>query len=116
MDTSTIHTRPDLLTNSASTQRLKSQENNESGNETIFDNDQDNKTNVGKETVSFSDTSIRLSASSSVKSSDKVDAIETSQQAQQVLNQLINNIQNDPAQAQAAHEKIFDSAVKSLLG
>ncbi len=116
MDASIIQTRPDTLITTASSQRTKSLENNEPAIETRSDNDQDDSLNVSKETVNLSDTSLKLSTSSPVKSSDQAAAIENKDQAQQALSQLIADFQSNPSQAQGAHSNIFDGAVKSLLG
>ncbi|MGZ4953827.1 MAG: hypothetical protein ACXV8Q_01835 [Methylobacter sp.] len=91
-------------------------ENNEPAIETRPDNDKDDSLQVPKETVNLSDTSLKLSTSSPVKSTDQPAAIENKDQAQQALSQLIADFQSNPSQAQAAHSNIFDGAVKSLLG
>ncbi len=116
MDTSTIQTRPNTLINTASSQRTNNLENNEPAIETRPDNDQDDSLQVPQETVKLSDKSLKLSTSSPVKSTDQAPAIENKDQAQQALNQLIADFQSNPAQAQGAHSRIFDGAVKSLLG
>ncbi|MGZ4996382.1 MAG: hypothetical protein ACXV8J_00935 [Methylobacter sp.] len=116
MDTSSIQSRPDALINTASSQRMKSLENNEPSTESRSDSDKDNSLNVSKETVKLSNASLKLSTSSPVKSSDQAAAIATKDQAQQALKQLMADFQSNPSQAQAAHSNIFDGAVKSLLG
>ncbi|MDO9269392.1 MAG: hypothetical protein Q7T96_09810 [Methylobacter sp.] len=116
MDASTIQSRQGTLITPASSQRPKSVENNEPSIETRSDNDQGDSLQVSKETVKLSDTSLKLSSSSPVKSSDQAASIENKDQAQQALSQLIANIQSNPSQAQGAHSNIFDGAVKSLLG
>jgi len=116
MDASTIQTRSDTPINSASSQRTKSSENNEPAIETQSDNDRDDSLQVSKETVKLSDTSLKLSTSSPVKSSDQAAPIENKDQAQQALKQLIADFQSNPSQAQGDHNNIFDGAVKSLLG
>lgn len=116
MDASTIQPRQDTLITSASPQRAKSMESNEPAIETRSDNDQDDNLQVPKETVKLSDTSLKLSTSSPVKSSDQAASIETKDQVQQALSQLIADFQSNPSQAQGAHSNIFASAVKSLLG
>jgi len=95
---------------------MKNLENNEPAVETRPDNAQDNSLQVPQETVNLSDKSLKLSTSSPVKSTDQTPAIENKDQAQQALNQLISDFQSNPAQAQGAHSRIFDGAVKSLLG
>lgn len=116
MDASIIQTRTDTLISTASAQRAKTMENNEPAVETQPDSDQDNNLNVTKETVNLSNTSLKLSTSSPVKSSDQPAAIETADQAQQALSRLIADFQSNPSQVQGAHSNIFDGAVKSLLG
>ena len=116
MDASTIQTRPDPIITTASSQRAKSVENNETTIETQPDNDQDDSLKVPKETINLSNTSLKLSTSSPVKSTDQPAAIENKDQAQQALSQLLSDMQSNPAQALGAHSKIFDGAVKSLLG
>jgi hypothetical protein len=91
-------------------------ESNEPSIETLPNNDQEGGLQASKETVRLSDASLKLSTSSPVKSSDQAASIESKDQAQQVLSQLIADIQSNPAQAQGAHSNIFDGAVKSLLG
>lgn len=115
MDASKIQPRQEPLITPTSSQRTKSLENNEPAIETRADNDQDDSSKISGETVKLSDASLKLSTSSPVKSSDR-SPIENRDQAQQVLNRLISDIQSNPSQAQGVHSKIFDSAVKSLLG
>lgn len=116
MDISATQPRQDTLITPTSSQQVKSLENNEPAIETRSDNDRDDNQQVSKETVKLSDTSLKLSASSPVKSSDQTASIENKDQAQQALSQLIADIQSNPAQAQGAHSNIFAGAVKSLLG
>jgi len=116
MDAISIQTRPDTLINAASSQRTKNLENNEPATESRPDSDQDDSRKVTKETINLSDASLKLSTSSPVKSSDQAAAIQNKDQAQQALNQLITDFQSNPSQAQAVHGKVFDGAVKSLLG
>jgi hypothetical protein len=117
MDASKLQPRSDAFINPVSSQRINNGlESNESAIETRSDNDQPGSSNVSGETVKLSDTSLKLSTSSPVKSSDKSAPIENKDQAQQALSQFIADIQSNPAQAQGAHSNIFASAVKSLLG
>jgi hypothetical protein len=116
MDAGTIQTRPDPIITTTPSQQAKGVEINEPAIETQPDNDQDDSLRTPKETISFSDTSLKLSTSSPVKSSDQPPAIENKDQAQQALSQLIADMQSSPAQALGAHSNIFDGAVKSLLG
>ncbi len=116
MDASTIQPRTDTLITAAASQRTKNVENNEPAIETRSDNDQDDSQKVSKETVKLSDTSLKLSTSSPVKSSDQATSIENKDQAQQALSQLLTDFRSNPSQAQGAHSNIFDGAVKSLLG
>lgn len=115
MDASKI-TRPDPLITTALSTRTKSVESNEPTIETRPDNDQDGSRNISNGSVNLSDTSLKLSTSSPVKSSDRSAPIENKDQAQQALNQLIADFQNNPSQAQGVHGNIFAGAVKSLLG
>jgi len=116
MDTTSIQKRPDTFISKASSQRTKSSENNESTIEAQSDNDRDDSLQVPKETIKLSNTSLKLSTSSPVKSSDQAVSIKNKDQAQQALSHLIADFQSNPFQALGAHGKIFDSAVKSLLG
>ncbi|MGZ8238344.1 MAG: hypothetical protein ACXW00_07945 [Methylobacter sp.] len=116
MDASKLQPRSDAFITSASSQRTNDLKSDESAIETRPNNDQPDSSSVSGETVTLSDTSLKLSTSSPVSSSDRPAPIENKDQAQQALSQLIADIQNNPAQAQAAHSNIFDSAVKSLLG
>lgn len=116
MDAGKIQPRQEPLITPTSSQRTKSLESNESAIETRADNDQDDSSKVSGETVKLSNTSLKLSTSSPVKSSDRSAPIENKDQAQQALNQLISDIQSNPSQAHAAQSKVFSSAVKSLLG
>jgi hypothetical protein len=117
MDASKILPRQDSLIAAASAQRASSVESNESAIETQSDNDQDNSSTVSSSaTVKFSDASLKLSASSPVKSTDRSASVENSDQAQQLANRLYADFQSDPSQAQAAHSNVFAGAVKSLLG
>ncbi|HEY8160119.1 MAG TPA: hypothetical protein VIF10_15595 [Methylobacter sp.] len=116
MDASKLQPRSDTFISPASSLRTNDLKSSESAIETRPDNDQDDSSNVSGGTVKLSDTSLKLSTSSPVKSSDRSAPIENKDQAQQALSQLIADIQNNPAQAQGAHSNIFDRAVKSLLG
>lgn len=116
MDPISTQPRQDAFITPVSSQRAKSLENNEPAIENRPDNDQDDSSKVSSETVKLSDTSLKLAASSPVKSTDELAQIETKDQARQVLNRLLSDFQNNPAQAQAAHNNIFAGAVKSLLG
>jgi hypothetical protein len=116
METSSVQPRPEALITPTSSQRLKSPENNEPIIETRSDNDQDDGQKVSRETVKLSDASLKLSATSSVKSSDKAAPIENTVQAQEVLSNLKADIENNPVQARGAQSHVFSGAVKSLLG
>lgn len=116
MNASKIQPRQEPLITQTSSQRTKGLESNEPAIETRSDIDQDDSSKVSDETLQLSDTSLKLSTSSPVKSSDRPAPIENRDQAQQALNQLVSDIQSNPAQTQGVHSKIFASAVKSLLG
>jgi len=116
MDISTIQQRPEALITPASSPRTKSLESNEPAIETRSDNDQDDSPTVSAETVKLSDTSVKLSSSSPVKSTDRAAPIEDKDQAQQAIKQLLADFQSNPSQAHGAHSNIFAGAVKSLLG
>lgn len=116
MDASKVQARQEALITPPSSQRTKGLESNEPAIETRADNDRDDSSTVSGETVKLSDTSLKLSTSSPVKSSDRSAPIADKDQAQQALSQLIADIQSNPSQAQGAHGNIFDGAVKSLLG
>jgi hypothetical protein len=116
METSSVQARPETLINPAASQRLQTPEKNEPAIETQSDNDQDDSQKVSKETVKLSDTSLKLSANSPVKSSDKPAPIENSAQAQEVASNLKADIENNPVQARGAQSQVFSGAVKSLLG
>lgn len=100
---------------SVSSQRAKSLESKESAVETKSDNDQDD-VKVPAEMVKLSDTSVKLSSFSTVKSSDRPTSITNKDQAKQSLKQLVSDMQSNPAQASAAQGNIFSGAVRSLLG
>lgn len=116
METSSVQARPETLINPAASQRLQTPEKNEPAIETQSDNDQDDSQKVSKETVKLSDTSLKLSANSPVKSSDKPAPIENGAQAQEVASNLKTDIENNPIQARGAQSHVFSGAVKSLLG
>ncbi len=116
MDASIIKPRPEALITAASPQRTKNLENNEPAVENRADNNQDDSQKVPTETIKLSDTSLKLSTSSPVKSSDKPASIENEDQAQQALSQLLADFQSNPSLAQNAHSNVFAGAVKSLLG
>jgi hypothetical protein len=111
-----IQPRQDALPSLGSSQLTKSLENNEPAIEIQADNDPDDSPKVSIETVKFSDTSLKLSASTPVQSSDQAALIETKDQAQQALSQLLADFQSNPSQAQGAQSNVFSGAVKSLLG
>ncbi|WP_432740592.1 hypothetical protein ABXJ76_11345 [Methylobacter sp. G7] len=115
MDASKVQPRQEPLITTTS-QRAKSLEKNESSIETRSTNEQDDSSKISTPTVQLSDTSIRLSASSPVKSSDRSAPIENKEQAQQMARQIIADFQSNPAQAQGTHSNITENAVKSLLG
>jgi hypothetical protein len=114
--TTTIQSGQGTLIAPASSQRLKSPESNESAIETRSDSGQDDRSTVSGETVNLSDTSVKLSSSSPVKSTDRFAPIENKDQAQQVLNQLLADFQSSPSLAQNSHSNVTENAVKSLLG
>jgi hypothetical protein len=116
MDANTIQPRQDAFVTPPSSQRTNGLSNNEPAIENQLNNNQDDSSKVSPETVNLSDTSLKLSASSPVKSSDEFASIESKDQARQVLDQLISDFQSNPAQALAAHSNVFSGAVKSLLG
>jgi len=123
MDTSAIQSRQDALLAQVSAQRAKNLESNETAVETRPDNDQDDSLQVSSdavktsgETVNLSDTSLKLSTSSPVKSTDRSPPIENRDQAQQALSQLLADFKSNPAQARGAQSNVFAGAVKSLLG
>lgn len=116
MATTTIQSGQGVLITPASSQRTKNLESNEPAIETRSDNDQDDSQQVSGETVNLSDTSVKLSSSSPVKSSDKSAPLENKDQAQQALKQLLADFQSNPAQSHGTHSYITENAVKSLLG
>ena len=115
MDASKVQARQEPLITTTS-QRAKSVEKNESAIETRSTNEQDDSSKVSTQTVQFSDASLKLSASSPVKSSDRTAPIENKEQAQQAARQIITAFQSNPAQAQGTHSNVTENAVKSLLG
>ncbi|MBL6987178.1 MAG: hypothetical protein ISR72_09110 [Methylobacter sp.] len=115
MDASKVQARPELLINTAS-QRAQSVENKEPAIETRSDNDQDDSSKVSDSTVNLSDTALKLSASSPVKSTDRSAPIENSAQAQQAAQKIIADFQSNPVQAQGTQSNVTENAVKSLLG
>ena len=116
MEASTIKSQSGAFITSPSSQRAKSLESNEPAIESRSDNDQDDSLKVSGETVNLSDTSVKLSSSSPVKSTDRSAPLENRQQAQEAVKQLNADIQSNPSQAQGAHSNAFSDAVKSLLG
>lgn len=116
MDASKIQPRQEALVSPATAQRTKNVDNNEPAIETRPDSDQDDSLKVPKETVKLSDTSLKLSSSSPVKSSDQSAPIENKDQAQQALSRLLADMQSNPSQAHGAHSNVFSGAVQSLLG
>lgn len=118
MDVSTIQSRQNILTTPTSSQRTERGESTEGAAEARTDNNQDDNSKVSNETVTLSDTSLKLSSSTPVvKSSNKSAPIENQVQAQQSLNQLVTDFQNNPAQARGAHSSINSTvAAKALLG
>jgi hypothetical protein len=116
MDASKLQPKSDTFITPAASRRTNNLESSDSTLETRTDNDQAGGANISAETIKLSDTSLKLSKSSPVKSSDQSAPIENKDQAQQTLSQLIADIQSNPAQAQAAHSNIFNGAIKSLLG
>ena len=116
MDASTIQSRPNAPITTPSPQQAKSLERNEPAVETRPDSDQDDSQKVSNGGLTLSDTSLKLSASSPVKSSDKSAPIENKDQAQQAVRQLLADLQSNPSQAQGAQSNVFAGAVQSLLG
>lgn len=116
MDASTIQPRTDALATLASTQSAKTLENNQPAIETLSDIDQDDSSKVSNGTVTFSTSSLKLSASTPVQSSDQASPITNKDQAQLALKRLLADIQSNPSQALGAHSNAFSSAVKPLLG
>lgn len=116
MDASTIQPRQDALVTPLLSQRAKSLENNEPAIANQSDNNQGESSKVLHETVKLSDTSLKLSTSSPLRSNDEFASIESKDQAREVLTQLISDFQSNPAQAQAAHINVFSGAVKAILG
>jgi hypothetical protein len=115
MDASKVQPRQEPLI-TTTPQRAKSVEKNESTIENRSTNEPDDNSKASTPTVQLSDTSIRLSASSPVKSSDRSAPIENKEQAHQMARQIIADFQSNPAQAQGTHSNITENAVKSLLG
>lgn len=116
MDASKIQPRQEALVSPATARRINNADNSEPAIETRPDNNQDDGLKVSKETVNLSDTSLKLSSSSPVKSSDQSAPIENQDQAQQALSRLLADMQSNPSQAQGAHSNVFSGAVESLLG
>jgi hypothetical protein len=116
MAATTIQPGQGAINTPVPSQRAKSLESNEPTIETRSDYDQDDGQQVFGETVKLSDTSVKLSSSSPVKSSDKSAPLENRQQAQEAVKQLIADFQSNPSQTQDAHSNVFADAVKSLLG
>lgn len=112
MDINTTPTLPSLT----SSQLTKNLENKEPALETLPDNDTDDSLKTATGTLNLSNTSIKLSASSPVQSTDQAPPIETKDQAQQALGKLLADFQSNPSLALGAHSNAFSSAVKSLLG
>ncbi len=115
MDASKVQPRQESLITTTS-QHAKNVESKESVITTQSTKDQDDRSTVSAPTIQLSDTSIRLSASSPVNSSDRSAPIENKEQAQQMASQIIADFQSNPAQTQGAHSNITENAVKSLLG
>jgi hypothetical protein len=116
MDASTIQPRTDSLSTLTSSLLTKNLGNNEPAIETSSDNDQDDNSNISSGSVNLSDSSLKLSASSPVESSDQAAPIENQEQAQQALKQLIADFQSNPSKALGAQSSIFAESVKPLLG
>jgi len=116
MDATTIQPGQGAINSPLSSQRAKSLESNEPAIETRSDNDQDNSQQIFGETVKLSDTSVKLSSSSPVKSTDRSAPLENRQQAHEAVRQLNADIQSNPSQAQGAHSNVTENSVKSLLG
>jgi F0F1-type ATP synthase epsilon subunit len=116
MAASIIQPRSDTFVTPPSSQRAKSLESNELIIVTRSDDDQDDGSKVSGGTVKLSDTSVKLSSSSPVKSSDKSALLENRDQARQAIKQLIADFQVTPSQAQGAHSNVTENSVRSLLG
>ena len=87
----------------------------ESATETKPDNDQDDSQKVSGETVKLSASSLKLSTSSPVKSSDHTPSLANSDQAKRMLNQLISGFQSNPSQAMAAQSNVSPDTAKLML-
>lgn len=111
-----VQPRQDTFVTPASPQKPKGLEKNEPVAEIRSDSDQDDSLTVSNKTVRFSDTSLKLSSSTPVKSSDKSTSIDNNVQARQSVSQLIVDFKNNPPQAHDAQSNVFAGAVKSLLG
>ena len=111
-----IQPRTDALAFLASSQPAKNLENKEPALETLPDNDTDDSLKTATGTINLSNTSIKLSASSPVQSTDQTTPIETKDQAQQALNKLLADFQSNPSQALGAQSNAFSGAMKLLLG
>lgn len=116
MATNTIQPGLGTISTAAASQRTKVLESNEPAIETQSDNDQDDSQQVSGGTVKLSDTSVKLSSSSPVKSTDRAAPLENKDQAQQAVKQLIADIQSSLSQAQGAHGNVTENSVRSLLG
>jgi len=116
MAATTIQPGQGAINTPAPSQRAKSLESNEPAIESRSDSDQDDSQQVFGETVKLSDTSVKLSSSSPVKSTDRSAPLENRQQAQEAVKQLNADIQSNPSQAQGAHSNVTENSVRSLLG
>jgi hypothetical protein len=115
MDASKIQSQTHATSTSSS--QPKSLGNIKTAIESPSDNEQVNSPKTSSnETVKLSDTSLKLSTSSPVKSSDRFASIQDNDQAQQAIKQLLADFQSNPSQAHDTHNNIFAGAVKSLLG
>ncbi len=111
-----IQPRTDALAIPASSQTVKTRENKEPALETLPDNDTDDSLKTTSGTINLSNTSIKLSASSPVQSTDQTTPIETKDQAQQALSKLLTDFQSNPSQAPGSQSNVLSGAVGSLLG
>ncbi len=115
----TISNLPNSSVNTASSTasalRAQNLESNEPAVESKPDNSQDSSLSVSKETVSLSDSSIKLSKSVPAIISGKSSAIETSSQAQQTTDFLAAGFANNPAQARGAFSNVNSGVVSASL-
>ena len=104
-------------TSSSTTSTLRTQnlESNEPAVESRPDNSQDSSLPLSAETVSLSDSSIKLSKAVPAIITGKPSAIETSSQAKQATDFLSAGFANDPAQAKGAFSNVNSGVVSASL-